>query len=256
MKTSFVFELYHENSKLREGDIDLYTWINFVNSDFSIRNVISNPILAYGCSTEISLPPVIENKSISLYESLLKRRSQRAFEDTPCPIDLFSSLLTYSIKENAEISYDDGIKWCFRPYPSGGGLYPIDVYIAILNVENIPKGLYFYNSKNHSISELENNDELGSLKKALPTLEQEINKASFFIFLVSDLNKMAFKYQERAYRFALLECGHIAQNLLLSSTSLELNSFPVGAFLDDEINACLNIDGISSNVQYIIAFGT
>ncbi len=94
------------------------------------------------------------------------------------------------------------------------------------------------------------------LKAALPTLEHETDQSAFIIFLVSDLAKMTFKYQERAYRFALLECGHIAQNLLLCATSLKLKSFPVGAYMDDEVNFLLNLDGVTSNIQYILFFGT
>lgn len=250
-----TFELYHESSKLTNGDIDLYTWINYVNTDLSVRSVISKPILEYGGLNEINLPSTKKNCSISLQETLENRRSNRNFSGTICSKERFSTVLINSLRENVEIVQEDGVKWNFRPYPSGGGLYPIDIYIAIFNVEGIKNGVYLYNPKKHTISELDTNNDLSLIKNALPTLTKELEKTAFLIILVSDLERMAFKYQERAYRFALLECGHISQNLLLSATALDIKSFPVGAFLDNEINVFLDLDGITSNVQYVIVFG-
>jgi SagB-type dehydrogenase family enzyme len=250
-----TFELYHENSKLTNGDIDLYTWINYVNTDLSVRSVISKPILEYGGLNEIDLPETIKKNPIALQETLAKRRSERDFSGAPCAVETFSTLLRDALKENIEVVHEDGVKWNFRPYPSGGGLYPIDIYVAIFNVEGIAKGVYLYNPKKHTISELDNNNDLSLIENGLPTLKKELDTTAFLIFLVSDLEKMAFKYQERAYRFALLECGHISQNLLLCATALNIKSFPVGAYLDNEINLFLDLDGVTSNVQYIMVFG-
>jgi SagB-type dehydrogenase family enzyme len=256
MKQNYAFELFHENSKLRSGDIDLYTWINYVNSDPSIRSVISAPVLDYGSTNEILLPGDVDAGEMSYAECAMKRRSGRKFESTTCTLNILSSLLSLSIRENSQYKYDDGVTWSFRPYPSGGGLYPVDIYVAVYNVESVDKGVYFYNPKKHSLTEIENNLSIREIEKAFPTLEDEINQSSFVVFLVSDLNKMAFKYQERAYRFALLECGHIAQNLLLSATNFKMNSFPAGAYMDDVINDFFQLDGVSSNVQYALLFGT
>ena len=256
MKENYIYELYHENSKLRRGDVELYTWINLVNSDPTVRNIISKPILEYGNSNEIILPGINIDKPVSLFKILTNRRSKRDFKKVECSLDKFSALLKFAIGENAETVYDDGVKWNFRYYPSGGGLYPIDVYIVVYNVEDLKKGIYHYNPKKHSLSKLSNSYTLKAVEASLPTLEKEIQTCSFFIILTSEMSRMSFKYQERAYRFALIECGHISQNLLLCATALELNAFPVGAFLDDEINAVLNLDGVTSNVQYINFFGT
>jgi SagB-type dehydrogenase family enzyme len=255
MRQEYAFEIFHENSKLRSGDIDLYAWINYVNSDPDIRNVISKPVLEYGSANEILLPGPVDAGDMSFAECIMKRRSGRKFEPETCQLNTLSSILSLSVRENIEFKYDDGVKWSCRPYPSGGGLYPVDIYVAVYNVESIDKGVYFYNPKKHSLSEIENGLSIKEVEKAFPTLEDEVNQSSFVVFLVSDLNKMAFKYQERAYRFALLECGHIAQNLLLSATNFKMNSFPAGAYMDDVINDFFQLDGVSSNVQYALLFG-
>lgn len=46
-----------------------------------------------------------------------------------------------------------------------------------------------------------------------------------------------FKYSQRFFHFALLEAGHIAQNICLTMQSLGLGTRPIGEFLDDEYDA-------------------
>jgi SagB-type dehydrogenase family enzyme len=253
MENNYEFNVYHESSKLRENDIELYSWIGLINSDTKIRNVISKPYLSAGSkNNEVSLPDNNNKNQTSLQESIVTRRSNRNFDGEECELEVFSDILKYSAKENSIMKYDDGVNWAFRPYPSGGGLYPIEIYVYVNNVQKLDNGIYYYNPKRHSLSEIENINLIEKLESEMPTLENEIKKSSFIVFLVSNMNKMSFKYMERSYRFALLECGHLAQNILLLTNSYNLKSFPAGAFIDDKVNNFLNLDTSHSNIQYII----
>jgi SagB-type dehydrogenase family enzyme len=53
----------------------------------------------------------------------------------------------------------------------------------------------------------------------------------------------------------LLEAGHIGQNLYLAATSMGLGACVVGAFLDDNLNNLLGIDGEEEAALYLIAVG-
>ena len=64
-----------------------------------------------------------------------------------------------------------------------------------------------------------------------------------------------FKYGLRGYRFALLEAGHAAQNLLLAATALRVPALPLGGFFDARVEALLGIDGVDESVLYGIALG-
>ena len=67
---------------------------------------------------------------------------------------------------------------------------------------------------------------------------------------------MKVKYGERGYRFALLECGHIAQNLLLAAEAEGLAAVPIGGFVDDMINDLMGLDGVSEAVVYVVLAGS
>jgi SagB-type dehydrogenase family enzyme len=53
----------------------------------------------------------------------------------------------------------------------------------------------------------------------------------------------------------LLEAGHIGQNLYLAATSMGLGACAVGAFLDDELNDLLDVDGKEEAALYLMSVG-
>ena len=65
-----------------------------------------------------------------------------------------------------------------------------------------------------------------------------------------------FKYGQRGYRFALLEAGHLAQNVLLASEGLDLAAVPVGGFYDRRLAALLAIDGVNEVPLYVLPIGS
>ncbi len=71
----------------------------------------------------------------------------------------------------------------------------------------------------------------------------------------SSITSLARSDGERGCRFALLEAGHIAQNILLATTALDLGAVAVGGFIDDEVNEILDIDGVDEFSIYLIAIG-
>jgi len=76
------------------------------------------------------------------------------------------------------------------------------------------------------------------------------------VFLLTALFHWArFKYGERSYRFALLEAGHLAQNIHLVSAALGVGSVPIGGFIDDELNRLVGVNGVDEAVVYAIAVG-
>jgi SagB-type dehydrogenase family enzyme len=75
------------------------------------------------------------------------------------------------------------------------------------------------------------------------------------VLFTAVLERPRRKYGERGYRLALLEAGHIAQNLCLVAAALELGSMNVCGFFDDRLNAALSIDGVDEAVLYVAYVG-
>ena len=107
----------------------------------------------------------------------------------------------------------------------------------------------------HSLEQLSKYDVTNKFINVIPPLEPVVTKACFAIVMSSVMQRVKFKYGERGYRFALLEAGHIAQNILLAATSEELGAVPIGGFFDDRLNDILGLDGLEEIVIYSVLVG-
>ena len=63
----------------------------------------------------------------------------------------FSTLCKYSFGQSNRTANYNGIVATSRYYASGGGLYPVQVYIYANNVIGVKKGIYRYQLSTHSL---------------------------------------------------------------------------------------------------------
>ncbi|MDH7507704.1 MAG: SagB/ThcOx family dehydrogenase, partial [Candidatus Thermoplasmatota archaeon] len=192
--------------------------------------------------------PQILSKS-TLFDMLKKRKSIRDFSDKPLSMIQLSYLLWASTgMQRKEYGYE------FRTAPSAGALYPIETYLVVNKVENINPGVYHYAIKEHILEKLKSGD--FSIDVARAALDQFMCAKAAVVFVWSAVfNRSKCKYGQRAYRYIYLDAGHIAQNLALASTSLELGCCHIGAFYDDEVNKIIGVDGNNESVIYMSVVG-
>ncbi len=192
---------------------------------------------SYPSSKTIQLPNQLQETTISFSEALEKRKSIRTFSTQPLSkIDLAFLLWASTGIQRTEHGYE------FRTSPSAGALYPIETYIVANNIEDIEKGLYHYNIKNHLLEEIK----LGNFgnKLAHSALDQEMCADASAVFIwTAVFRRSKWKYSQRAYRYIYLDAGHIAQNLALAAVSIGCGTCEAGAFFDDEINSIVGVDG-------------
>lgn len=88
-------------------------------------------------------------------------------------------------------------------------------------------------------------------------IEQNFTEDASLVFvLVSNLNRIKWKYGKKSYRFAHVDTGIVAQNIHLIATGNKLRSCMIAGFDDDKINKLLMIDGEMEFTSLIIAIGT
>jgi SagB-type dehydrogenase family enzyme len=116
-----------------------------------------------------------------------------------------------------------------RAFPSGGGLYPIEVYPILTNCET-PSGLYHYNVPEHAIERLRGPFEESELRR-LTSFDGLLESAALILVFSAVFARTYFKYHERGYRFALLEAGHLAENFYLQATAMNLAVVALGGIL-------------------------
>lgn len=242
-----VWELYHENSKLGRNssgrsDEELLAWMKQLHQ--------SLPFEGYSAyDLPESLPPL----TAPLEEAILTRVSNREMEPSKLMLDNVTQLLRYSYGITRE-SKGAAPTRAFRVVPSGGALYPLEIFFYSLMIDGLPSGLYHYNPSKNNVRLLRNGDLSDEIGECLVHSELA-QKASLMIFITAIFERSIFKYQERGYRFILLEAGHVAQNLNLVATALGLASVNIGGFFDRDIDDFIGIDGVTHSTLYMIAIG-
>jgi len=90
-------------------------------------------------------------------------------------------------------------KWALRANPSSGNLHPTEVYVVAQGFEGLPDGLYHHEPRDHALSQRA----AGRLKG----LGRD-GQAGLWLGLSSVHWREAWKYGERAFRYAQLDTGH------------------------------------------------
>ncbi len=184
---------------------------------------------------KIDLPEIKKDSQTSVEEALLSRRSHRSFLDEKLSISQISQLLwsAYGISEK-----DSG----FKTAPSAGALYPLEIYIVV-NKENedLDKGIYKYDNKNHKLLKVSSN--LIKEELSQTALGQDaIGQAPVVLVIAGDYQVTTSRYGDRGHRYVYMEAGHVAQNVYLQAVSLDIGSVVIGAFNDSEVKNLLNLE--------------
>lgn len=223
-----IGEKFHEETK--------HTWTQILKEIIKPKPPKPPEFKEYPKLPKIKLPKP-EFRGIILEEALRKRRSIREYSKKTLTLSEVSQLLWAAQGITGKI-YETFL----RTAPSAGALYPFEIYVFINNVENLKQGLYHYFVRDHSLVFIKEGDFRDKLLRA--SLEQEMVRDAGAVFVLSAIfDRTRSKYGERGYRYVYIEAGHISQNIYLQATSLGLGTVVVGAFLDDEINRLLEIDG-------------
>ncbi|HEX8262305.1 MAG TPA: SagB/ThcOx family dehydrogenase [Allosphingosinicella sp.] len=256
-------ELFHENSKLHpRASAELGRWIGELMENPAALSTMSQSFKRYDNAPSVPLPAA-DPPDRPLPEILARRRSvlsgssEPKFSGRPLGGRDLSILLGQAcgITEVREMEAH-GVKFLqrLRAYPSGGGLQPIEIYPILQNVDDAYAGVHHYDVVNHRLEKL--GDRLAPAQlDALCSFGDLLREAAAIIVLTAVFSRSYFKYHDRGYRFVLLEAGHVAQNLYLQATALDLAVVAVGGFFDDAVNRLLGIDGLNEAAVYLVVVG-
>jgi SagB-type dehydrogenase family enzyme len=193
----------------------------------------------------ISLPAPRHDSDVSLEQSLLQRRSVRDYSGEPLTLDEVGQLLWAAQGITNEIG--------FRTAPSAGALYPLEVYLVSVDVNNLEPGVYHYKPEAHALEQLAPGDVRDELADA--ALSQScVREGAVSIVITAIYERTTGKYGERGIMYVHIEAGHAAQNLCLQAAALGLGLVTVGAFHNERIVDLLGLSA-DENPLYVIPVG-
>lgn len=196
---------------------------------------------------------LIDNKTIKiknnfrtkLLRMLKNRQSIRKFYKTSLSKKTFDKSISVLLNTKRMQLFDD-YYIPSRGYASGGGLYSIDVYLLILNVKDIPRGIYKLQVESETLRLIRKID--FEIDKLFLDNISNYKDSSYIIYYVYDFSKLYPKYGELSLYLALVEVGEMAQLIDLSMVDVGLCGFQSGSFNKKYIESIIGIDGITEHV--------
>ncbi len=146
-------------------------------------------------------------------------------------------LLSHAVTATAR---HGGTDFHFRSVASAGALYPFELYVAVFDVPGVEDGIYHHDVANQGVTLLRAGNVLADLSPAVK-LDKKLGPVLMFL-LTAIFFRSSWKYRDRAYRYALLDTGHLAENLTLA-LRYERACFNICYDFDDKlINGALGLD--------------
>lgn len=251
----------HRFRQILEGNVSSLAWNYLLNlgnlsvSDYQTLDYFNKNSVSIKEKYVEEYNEIIDNDTIYLKTKIRKklvlqdllnhRKSTRKFIPRPMKFDVFSYCLMSLCNTKRHQTYGD-FKVSARGYASGGGLYPVNVYVFSNKVEGIGTGWYKLQPASKTLRPIshDKNDEIAT-KRAI-----DIKEAAFGIVYVLNLGKIYPKYGELSLALAFQEIGEMAQIIDLYSVALGLGSCQSASFNKRLIQSLLKIDGVTEQALH------
>ncbi len=201
--------------------------------------------------SELPDPAIAAPADASLFAAMEARRSRRKFSSKPMTLEQLSWLLwsTAGVRDHSP-------QHTLRRVPSAGARHPMDTWLAVNNVEGLEQGIYRYLALEHKLAFIKKDENISSAVTEACLNQRWMQRASVIFLWVANPYRCQWRYSERAWRYMLLDSGHICQNLYLACEAAGLGTCAVAAYDDDALNQLLGLDGNQQFVIYVGPAGT
>ncbi|WP_416728642.1 SagB family peptide dehydrogenase [Fictibacillus sp. JL2B1089] len=139
---------------------------------------------------------------------------------------------------------------CRRFVPSGGALYPSELYIY-LKIDDLAHGIYHYDVAHHRLVCLRKGNFDDYLKQALGN-RCDIHTSFASVLISTFFWKNFFKYNNFSYRLQGLDAGFVLGQLLEVGRRMGFETAVYYQFLDKAVNHLIGIDEKEESVYAVI----
>ena len=117
-----------------------------------------------------------------------------------------------------------------RPYPSGGGSYELELYLAVDTCEGLARGLYHYDAGEHALVAIDVRPQ--HVETMLRHAQYAMNASALpqiVITITARFGRVGWKYSSLAYSLILKDVGVLMQTLYLMATDMGLGGCAIGS---------------------------
>lgn len=175
---------------------------------------------------------------IDLCTDIRRNESCETFSKSNVDFSIIEKLVSPILSSNL-MSYKRG-------YPSGGALYPAEVFVCSLMENNdswpCSERVLHLLPQSRSFEVVQGTQKIAALKQALLAAPGNIGSPSIAVVYAVYIPKTLFKYRYRGYRLALMEVGSIYMLVELQAKQLGLCCRLWSAYTDTMLNKALGLN--------------
>jgi SagB-type dehydrogenase family enzyme len=186
----------------------------------------------------ISLPMDLRKTGIS---TLAAFTQDIQVDEAALDIHDLAYLLYYTAGITKKLVHAGG-EFYFRAASSAGALYPIEIYIACMDLPGLSAGLYHFSPAQFGLQKLRQGDYRSYLVEASAE-DKHLSQAPLCLIFTGITWRTAWKYQARSYRYHFWDCGTMLANALAAASALNLPAQILMGFVDSQVNRLIGIDG-------------
>lgn len=178
---------------------------------------LSKPDLANLVAADLPFTQVLE-----------QRRSIREYGEIPISTRQLGEFLYRCARIKNQIQTEQG-ELLTRPYPSGGAMYELELYIAVDRCQDLEPGLYYYQPQAHELCSISSATEpvQALLKNAGRSMGAD--NPQLLIIITARFQRLAWKYESIAYALMLKHVGALYQTMYLVATAMNLAPCGIGS---------------------------
>ena len=197
-------------------------------------------------------PDEIDLGNVPLKKVIEKRKSRRKFKNVPLSIEELSFLLwaIQGVKEIVKNGYAT-----FRTVPSAGARHPLETYLAVYNVEDLPKGLYRYLPLEHKLLLIEQVENLTERIIDACMGQRFAGECAVTFIWTAIPYRTEWRYSILSHKVILLDAGHVCQNLYLASEAINCGTCAIAAYDQQKMDELLSVDGYDELTIYVAPVG-
>ncbi|WP_431927077.1 SagB/ThcOx family dehydrogenase [Nonomuraea jabiensis] len=145
-----------------------------------------------------------------------------------------------------------------RPYPGGGAVYELELYLTVARCEGLDSGVYYYDPLGHRLVTLPARDEDARAMLAAASLATGGTASpDVLITITSRFQRMSWKYSSIAYAATLKTVGALYQTFYLVATAMGMAPCGLGSGDADLAARTLGLDwATESSVGDFLIGGT
>lgn len=227
----------------------------FKRDQITMENYLSEeiepPIYKHVDGKVFSLPPANKESGFKYNEINAQNRSL----NSKLTLQKLSDLLYYTYGQIGSLKFPVTQELLRRTSPSGGARHPSECYVAILDSNLYPKGIYHYSVKNHSLILIREGDFKNDLYEYCYGINEYQKEVQAVFLHTSIFSRNWFRYREpKTYKVIYYDFGHILFNFKLMTRALKLSNYTIGSGLSDtNLEQMLKIDGFKEGILYFTA---